>query len=238
MKRSSSILSDLIFRARALFRRPGRRTGARRRAAAASRARASKSALRAACHAEAARLAKLSLGGLEQVEEVCRDARGVSLVETTLQDVRYALRTIRKTRVLPQQPSVAGSGIGANTASSRSIDAVTLRPLPVRAPGELVGDRRSLPPDGPLGRRADGRRPVVSVVPAPRERNRYFSGCSRPAEPGVSRCAVDGGAPRGRGAAGLGQLLRRARRLGVDWPPRSRPREDARRREPRDRHQP
>jgi len=47
-------------------------------------------------HADAARRARLDFGGLAQVTEDCREARGVTFVETLLQDVRYGLRTMRR----------------------------------------------------------------------------------------------------------------------------------------------
>jgi hypothetical protein len=46
--------------------------------------------------AEATRQVRLSFGGKEQVRETCREARGTSLPETSLQDIRYALRVHRK----------------------------------------------------------------------------------------------------------------------------------------------
>jgi hypothetical protein len=45
---------------------------------------------------EAARRARIALGGLDQVKEEHRQARGVDLVETTLQDVRYGFRSLRR----------------------------------------------------------------------------------------------------------------------------------------------
>ena len=45
---------------------------------------------------KARRSAVLAMGGLEQVKEDCRDARGVNFLETLFQDVRYALRMLRK----------------------------------------------------------------------------------------------------------------------------------------------
>src|SRR5260370_38525249 len=45
---------------------------------------------------EARRQARLSLGGPEQVKEECRDARGTRWLEDLLQDLRYALRTLRQ----------------------------------------------------------------------------------------------------------------------------------------------
>ncbi len=47
--------------------------------------------------ADAARRARLDFGGVEQVTEACRDARGVAFVETMLHDIRYGLRAIRRT---------------------------------------------------------------------------------------------------------------------------------------------
>src|SRR5580692_7853580 len=45
---------------------------------------------------EAARRARLSFGGMDQVKEECRDARGVQLLETLFLDLRYGLRMLRK----------------------------------------------------------------------------------------------------------------------------------------------
>jgi len=40
---------------------------------------------------EVQRRARLAFGGLNQIKEECRDARGVSWIEMTAQDVRYML---------------------------------------------------------------------------------------------------------------------------------------------------
>src|SRR5712664_917284 len=45
---------------------------------------------------EAMRRARLEFGGAERVKEECREARGVHFLETLIQDVRYGLRTLRK----------------------------------------------------------------------------------------------------------------------------------------------
>src|SRR5881275_2547903 len=56
-----------------------------------------------------------------------------------MRDVRYALRMMRRS---PGFTAVAvlslALGIGANVAIFTAIDTIMLRPLPVRAPGELV----------------------------------------------------------------------------------------------------
>jgi hypothetical protein len=46
--------------------------------------------------ADAVRCARLAFGGIDQVKEDCRDARGVQHMENFLQDVRYAWRTLRQ----------------------------------------------------------------------------------------------------------------------------------------------
>src|SRR5262249_61017205 len=50
---------------------------------------------------QAARQARLALGGFDQIREAHRDARGVRFVESILRDLRYAVRTMRRATVLP-----------------------------------------------------------------------------------------------------------------------------------------
>src|SRR5579863_1412073 len=74
---------------------------------------------------EASRVAMQELGGLEQVKEACRDARGTLWMESTLHDCRYAVRTLRKTPVFTVAAILTlALGIGANTAIFQLIDAV------------------------------------------------------------------------------------------------------------------
>src|SRR5713226_7241431 len=45
---------------------------------------------------EAMRRARIEFGGIERAKEECRDARGTHFVESLLQDLRFALRMLRK----------------------------------------------------------------------------------------------------------------------------------------------
>jgi predicted permease len=81
--------------------------------------------------AEARRQARLALGGLDQVQEKCRDVRGTRWLEDLWQDFRYGVRMSLK------QPSFTviviitlALGIGANTTIFSVINSLLLKSIP------------------------------------------------------------------------------------------------------------
>ena len=89
------MLSDLLFRLRALFRRDAMEAEMDEELRSHFEKQVEKLVASGMSREEAVRRARIEFGGYEQLKEECRDARGVSLIETLLQDVRYALRMLR-----------------------------------------------------------------------------------------------------------------------------------------------
>ncbi|HUN86384.1 MAG TPA: ABC transporter permease, partial [Terracidiphilus sp.] len=95
---------------------------------------------------EARRLTRIEFGGIDQIKEACRESRGTMGIESTVQDIRYGLRQLRRSPGFALLAIVSlALGIGANTAIFSLLNAILLRPLPVQNPGELLlfGDGRA-----------------------------------------------------------------------------------------------
>ena len=88
---------------------------------------------------EARRRARLELGGVEQIKEMCRDARGVRWIEETWQDLRFAVRLLIKERWFAAAAVLAlGLGIGLTSTGFTVYNAMLLRGLPVDDPHRIV----------------------------------------------------------------------------------------------------
>jgi predicted permease len=96
--------------------------------------------LRAGMNAEEARRqALIKLGGIEQTKEAYRDRKGLPMIETFLQDLRFATRMLRKNLGVTTIVVVTlALGVGANTAIFGLVNGLLLQRLPVHAAEQIA----------------------------------------------------------------------------------------------------
>ena len=105
--------------------------------------------VRAGVDSKAARReAKMELGGVEQVKQQTREVRAGHFLETLWQDIRYGVRMLQKNPGFTLVAVITlALGIGANTAIFSVINSLMFKPLPVKAPQELVDVYNTPPKD-------------------------------------------------------------------------------------------
>ncbi|MGC1361581.1 MAG: ABC transporter permease [Silvibacterium sp.] len=133
------MLNDLRFRLRALFRRNATEEELNEELRFHFEHEVEKYRKSGMSDEEARRRARLAFGGQEQVKEDCRDARGTSFIESSLQDVRYAFRQLWANPTFATVIILTlALSIGANSAIFSVIDSVLIKPLPYPQANRIV----------------------------------------------------------------------------------------------------
>jgi len=133
------MLTDIVFRLRAIFRRRNAERDLADELRFALDHAVAKHMAAGMSRREATRRANIAFGGIEQTKESYRDAQGVALVDATLQDVRYGVRTIRRSPIFS---ATAIATIALSTASIATVaslaNTLIWRRLPVARADEIV----------------------------------------------------------------------------------------------------
>src|SRR5882724_158354 len=83
---------------------------------------------------DARRQAYIGFGGIENIKEACREQRGLPMLETTLQDIRFGFRMLRRSPGFSFLAILCLTlAIGANAAVLSWIEGILIRPYPAVA---------------------------------------------------------------------------------------------------------
>ena len=133
------MLSDLHYRIRALLHRDRMETDLQEELQDHVEREAEKHRAAGMAADEAMRLAKMTLGGIDQVRQQTREARGLQWMEDVLQDLRYGLRVLAKNPAFAIVTALTlALGVGACTAIFSVVNAVLIRSLPYGNAERLV----------------------------------------------------------------------------------------------------
>jgi len=131
--------------------------------------------------ADAHTAARRDFGGLIQVQETYRDYRGIPMLETLWQNLRFSLRSLRRTPGMTiVVVATLAIGIGANTAVFSVINGILIKPLPYADSDKLITVAHAAP-----GIQLSDSRDVGSslfLYFIEREQNRTFDGIGLYAE--------------------------------------------------------
>jgi hypothetical protein len=95
---------------------------------------------------EARHAAKRDFGGVEQHKEIYRERRGLPMIETFFQDLKFGARMLRKKPGFTVVSLLTlALGIGATASIFTVVNSLLLRPLPFPASNSLVILRESIP---------------------------------------------------------------------------------------------
>ncbi len=96
---------------------------------------------------DAQREARLEFGGLARIKEDCREAWGARIIDQAAQDLRYGVRTLRRSPAfLFVAAATLAIGIGANTTIFSLVNGVLWNPAWVDKPETLVALWQVAPP--------------------------------------------------------------------------------------------